>query len=308
MMDRRIFVKNTATISAAAIIAPLLSSFGNRNEKITKGGMNVSFGLITGANNPEEELKTVRDLGFSSCQLNVAKYSPELAQRISSSLEKNDLTATTLICMGPGKYTWNFTDGPSTIGLVPQEHRAARVERLKQGIDFCKMIGIPAVHAHFGFIPEDPKDVLYIEFIETMVPLGEYASKQGVDIYFESGQETPTTLIRAIEDIGTGNLFINYDTANGPMYGKGNPLDSLKLLGKYVKELHAKDALYPTNTSDLGKEVLMPEGEVDFPGVISYLKSINFEGNITIECELSGDKEDYIIRTKEYLENLIDKT
>ena len=83
----------------------------------------------------------------------------------------------------------------------------SRVERLKQGIDFCKAAGIPAVHAHFGFIPEDPKDILYMEFIETMKPIGEYALKQGIDIYFETGQETPVTLLQGYSGYWNGKSF-----------------------------------------------------------------------------------------------------
>lgn len=153
------------------------------------------------------------------------------------------------------------------------------LERLKQGVDFCKAAGIPAIHAHFGFIPKNPKNVLYIEFIETMKKLGEYGLTQGINFYFETGQETPITLLRAIEDIGTGNMFVNYDTANLAMYGKANPLDGLKVLSKYVKAFHAKDGTYPKNPQKLGKEVPIPEGEVDFPKVFEYLKKIDFNLN-----------------------------
>ena len=263
------------------------------------------LGVISAANNPEEDLKIVRDFGFPTCQLNIASYSPELAVRLSSTLEKYRIKPTSLICMGPGVYKYNFTEGPATIGLVPRENRAARVERLMKGIDFGKAAGIPAVHAHFGFIPEDPKDVLYLEFIETMKPIGAYALKQGLDIYFETGQETPVTLLRAITDIGTGNLFVNYDTANLVMYGKSNPLDGLKVIGKYVKALHAKDGMYPVNPNELGKEVPIPNGEVNFPAVIAYLKKLGFIGNITIEYELAGRNSEYILKTKKYLEEII---
>ena len=89
------------------------------------------------------------------------------------------------------------------------------------------------------------------------------------------------------------------------MYGKSNPLDGLKVIGKYVKALHAKDGTYPTNPNELGKEVPIPGGEVNFPAVISYLKKLNFNGSITIECELAGRNNDYILKTKEYLEKII---
>jgi len=265
---------------------------------------NVTFGVIIGGNNPEKEFKEIKELGFSHCQLNVAEYTPELARRICSSVKKYKVVPTTLICMGPGKYVWNFTEGPSTIGLIPREFRAERIKRLYEGIDFCKEAGIPAVHAHFGFIPENPKDTLYIEFVKIMKEMGKYALSKGIDIYFETGQETPITLLRAITDIGTGNLYINCDLANLVMYGKSKSLDGLKVLNKYVKEFHAKDGLYPTNPYELGKEVPIPEGEVNFPEIVRYLKQINFKGTITIEYELAGRNYEYIVKTKKYLEEL----
>ena len=302
-INRRKFIYSTAMIAA---IPGVVSSFGSEaTVRLKELSNNILLGVISAANNPEEDLKIVRDLGFPTCQLSIDTYSPQLAMRVSASLEKYQLKATSLICMGPGTYKWNFTEGPSTIGLVPRENRPARIERLKKGIDFCKASGIPAVHAHFGFIPEDPKDVLYLEFIKTMKPIGKYALKQGIDIYFETGQETPVTLLRAIQDIGTGNLFVNYDTANLVMYGKANPSDGLKVIGKYVKALHAKDGNYPTNPNELGKEVPIPQGEVNFPEIISYLKKLDFTGNITIEYELAERNSEYILKTKKYLEKII---
>jgi len=303
MINRRNFIYSAAMLSAIQGAVSLKAVKGSPQP--VNPPENILLGVISAANNPEEDLKIVRDLGFPTCQLNIGTYSPGLASRLSSTLQKYNLKPTTLICMGPGVYKWNFIEGPSTIGLIPRETRAIRVERLKQGIDFCKAAGIPAVHAHFGFIPEDPKDILYIEFIETMKPIGEYALNRGIDIYFETGQETPVTLLRAITDIGTGNLFVNYDTANLVMYGKSNPVDGLKVIGKYVRALHAKDGMYPTNPGQLGKEVPIPQGEVDFPAVISFLKKLDFKGAITIEYELAGRNSEYLLKTKEYLEKII---
>ena len=302
-INRRDFIYSTAMIGG---LPGVIASFGSEATKRFEGtSKNILLGVISDANNPEVDLKVVRDLGFPTCQLDINSYSPDLAKRLATSLNNYRLKPTSLICMGPGIYKYNFTEGPSTIGLVPRENRPARVERLKQGIDFCKAVGIPAVLAHFGFIPENPKDILYIEFIDTMKSFGEYALKQGIDIHFETGQETPVTLLRAIEDIGTGNLFVNYDTANFVMYGKANPLDGLKVIGKYVRALHAKDGTYPVDPNELGKEVPIPTGEVNFPAVISCLKKLDFKGSITIECELAGHNNDYILKTKKYLEKLI---
>jgi L-ribulose-5-phosphate 3-epimerase len=302
-MNRRKFIYSGALLAALPVIPSITGRSDVRQIKNTAN--KIPLGVISYANNPEEDLKIVRDLGFPTCQLDIDQYSPELAARLVSTLNKYNIKPTTLICMGPGEYKWNFTEGPSTIGLIPRGTREVRVRRLKQGADFCKAAGIPALHAHFGFIPENPKDVLYTEFIEIMKGVAEYALNKDIDIYFETGQETPVTLLRTILDIGTGNLFVNYDTANLVMYGKANPLDGLKVIGKYVKALHAKDGMYPTDPNELGREVPIPQGEVNFPAIISYLKKLGFNGSITIECELSGSNNEYILKTKDYLEKLI---
>jgi L-ribulose-5-phosphate 3-epimerase len=303
VINRRKFIYASSMLAAAKGLA---SAYGKEITNATPvKGSNILLGVISPANNPESELKIVTDLGFPTCQLSIDTYSPNLAKRVSDSLTKYKLLPSSLICMGPGTYKWNFIEGPSTIGLVPRQNRQARVERLMQGIDFCKAAGIPAVHAHFGFIPEDPEDLLYKEFITTMKPIGEYAREKNIDIYFETGQETPVTLLRAITDIATGNLFVNYDTANLVMYGKANPLDGLKVIGKYVKALHAKDGLYPVNPMELGKEVPIPTGEVDFPRILAYLNSIGFSGHVIIEYELGDQNKDYILQTKNYLKNII---
>jgi L-ribulose-5-phosphate 3-epimerase len=304
-MNRREFISTAWMGALPGVLSSMGSRLARRSAKMPK---NIPLGLICSANNPEEDLKAVRDLGFEACQLSIDTYSPELAVRLSGSLKKYRLKPVSLICMGPGIYSWNLRDGPSTIGLVPRENRPARVERLHRGIDFCAAAGVPAVHAHFGFIPEDPKDILYAKFIATMKPIGEYARKRGIDILFETGQETPVTLLRAIQDIGTGNLLVNYDTANLVMYGKANPVDGLKVLGKYVRALHAKDGFYPTDPHELGQEAPIPTGEVDFPAIIAALMKLGFAGSIIIECELAGAKNSYILKTKEYLERLISDT
>ena len=150
--------------------------------------------------------------------------------------------------------------------------------------------------------------ICLIIIIKVMQDLANYAKQRDVMIYFETGQETPTTLIRAIKDIATGNVFVNCDLANLLMYGKSNSLDAVKLFGSLIKEFHAKDGKYPdpNNPYELGAEVPIPTGEVNFPAVIAELKKQGFQGALTIECELNGARHDYVVKTREYLQGLLD--
>lgn len=307
-MNRRKFLSVTAIASVLPSVYTMGSNHdltGSMNEKKTKG--KITFGVIANVENPEVDIKQVREFGFDHFQASVKEFTPEMAQKIVVACKKYAVSPVALICMGPGPYEWNPVDGPSTIGLVPRKYRTERIQHLKDGIDFCKASGFPAVLAHFGFIPADPKDELYLEFIELMKGVAEYALKAGIDIYFETGQETPVTLLRTIKDIGTSNLFVNLDVGNLLLYGTANPLDGLRILEKYVKSLHAKDGDYPTDPHQLGKEYPIPEGKVDFPKIISRLKNNNFNGCIVIENELSTNSKAYLQKTKIYLESLIDQ-
>ncbi len=258
----------------------------------------------------DKSFKDLHDQGFGSCELNynTKAFTKDFAEKVKAASKKHNIKVTTVVGVPGSKSTWNFRKVPATIGLVPTEERAEKIAMYQDMIDFCQMAEIPAMHSHFGFIPEDPSSEQYKDFIKVMQDLANYAKQRDVMIYFETGQETPTTLIRAIKDIATGNVFVNCDLANLLMYGKSNSLDAVKLLGRLIKEFHAKDGKYPdpNNPYELGAEVPIPTGEVNFPAVIAELKKQGFQGALTIECELNGARHDYVVKTREYLQGLLD--
>lgn len=257
----------------------------------------------------DNQFKMLHDDGFSSCQLNYSGgFDNAFAEKVKECSKKYNIKVTTVVGV-PGHSHWNFTQGPSSIGLVPTAEREEKLATYHKMIDFCKAAGVPAMHSHFGFIPEDCSSDQYKNFIYIMKELARYAKDRGVDIYFETGQETPTTLVRAIKDIGTGNLFINCDVANLLLYGKANPTDAIRFFGDLVKDVHAKDGTYPdrNNPYELGQEKPIPEGDVDFPAIIKILKQQGYTGALTIEYELNEKSKDYLVKTRQYLQSLLDK-
>jgi sugar phosphate isomerase/epimerase len=70
--------------------------------------------------------------------------------------------------------------------------------------------------------------------------------------------------------------------------------------------VHAKDGLYPTTGSELGKEVPLGEGKVNFPALVARLKSLGVPEALTIEREISGEAQIRdILMAKNLLESLI---
>lgn len=92
------------------------------------------------------------------------------------------------------------------------------------------------------------------------------------------------------------------------MYGKANPVDALDVIGSYVRGVHAKDGLYPTNGRELGREVKVGSGKVNFPALLRGLKAHGYEGSLTIEREISGEQQLIDIRdTQRYLQALLNE-
>jgi L-ribulose-5-phosphate 3-epimerase len=318
--DRRMFMqRSVAVLGIGSTLAALgfpssaqVSSESQVAEKVRpvpadNGKEPLRLGLIIDiGKDPDSAMAKVHGLGLTTAQVYVNEFEPGLAERLKKALHKNSIEPTALVVGGPGKEVWDFYQGPLTIGLVPAQTRAARIAHIKQASDFAKQCGISAVQTHSGFIPENPNDPTYKEVVSAIREVTTYCKGNGQNFRYETGQETPTTLVRTILDVGADNQGVNFDLANLILYGKANPVDAIEILSRYVQGIHAKDGLWPTNPKDLGQEVPIGKGKVDFPRIIARLKELNYRGAVTIEREISGPRQvEDVLAAKKYLQTLI---
>ena len=271
-----------------------------------KIGVCVQFDGIDGMAKKFENLKAE---GFDNCQL--ISWKPELwiddnLQIINKLIEENDITISAFWCGWEGPCVWDFYDGQITLGLVPPEYRTMRIKNLCDGADFAHKLGVKNVVTHMGFIPENPNDPQFAPFCVAVRQVAEHLKKNEQNLLFETGQETPVTMLRCFEKVAMDNLGVNLDTANVILYGKANPVDALDVFGKYVMNIHAKDGLYPTNGHDLGQEVRIGDGKVNFKALFKKLHELHYDSYVTIEREIEGEKQtDDIRHAKKYLGDII---
>jgi L-ribulose-5-phosphate 3-epimerase len=273
--------------------------------------MNIGICVIHKEVSIEQSFAQMNLLGFKHCQLiswNGELWTDEEADKINNACMKFGITITAFWCGWSGPAVWDFYDGQETLGLTPIAYRFARMQDLMNGSDFAKKINVKDVITHAGFIPENPHDQNYHGLIASLKVIVNHFRNNGQYFLFETGQETPVTLLRAIEDIGLNNIGINLDPANLIIYGKANPVDALDVFGKYVRGIHAKDGFYPVGGRNLGREVAIGEGKVDFSALIATLFNLKYDGSITIEREIEGEQQiKDILNGKKYLEEIIDK-
>jgi L-ribulose-5-phosphate 3-epimerase len=265
------------------------------------------LGLFVGfESDPEPALQKVHDMGFTACQVSTTDFSDATLAKFKDAVAKYGVEVTALDTSGPGPQIYDFYQGPLTLGFVPRKYRKERVARFKAASDFAKKADIPGMHVHCGYVPPNPNDPVYKEVVETLKDIVAHVKANGQIMLYETGQETPITMLRYIDDVGLDNQFVNLDTANLILYDNGNPVDALDVLGKLVRGVHAKDGLFPTDPKKLGEEVPIGSGKVDFPKVISRLRELGYTNSITIERETSGPEQIADVKKeKAYLENLI---
>ena len=274
----------------------------------------MQIGVCVNFDEIDEMSKKFKDLkseDFDNCQL--ISWKPELwndenLEILKNLTEENGITISAFWCGWEGPCVWNFYDGQLTLGLVPPEYRTLRIKNLCDGADFAHKLGVKNVVTHMGFIPENPNDPQFAPFCVAVRQVAEHLKKNGQYLLFETGQETPVTMLRCFEKVGCDNLCVILDTANLILYGKANPVDALDVFGKYVMNHHAKDGNYPTNGHDLGREVQIGKGKVDFKALFKKLHELSYDSYVTIEREIFGEQQIKDIReSKKYLQNIIDE-
>jgi sugar phosphate isomerase/epimerase len=302
-LNRRRFLQVSAAAGTAGLI-PSLSAV-----PAIPAGKPFRLGIIIGVSkDPAAALKRVHEFGVPTCQAGTDDFSDRVYTALKGAVETYGIEITAINTSGGAPNSYTFYEGPLTIGVVPPKYRQQRVDNYKRASDFAKRLGVPALHSHFGFIPENPNDREYEGVVGALRDVATHIKGNGQIVLMETGQETPITMLRAINDAGVDNLLVNLDCANLILYGKGNPLDALDVLGHLVRGTHAKDGLFPTNPKELGAEVPIGKGKANFPKLIPRLKELGYTGPLTIEREISGPQQLADIKMeKAYLERLVAK-
>jgi hypothetical protein len=191
---------------------------------------------------PQPAIARVKEFGMSDLLLVARclhwKIQPRsLAQQMQDALHEFGITPTAAEVVGPGKLVWDFKSGPSTIGVVPPATRVERIDALKQTSDFARLLRgsehSDALRVHSG---ESGRSALRRK------PCSPFASSPSTaraimqSFLMETGQETPTTVMRTIKDVDRPNLGVGLDTANLILYGKANPVDAVDILGPRMSE------------------------------------------------------------------------
>lgn len=241
------------------------------------------------------QLEVAQDLEIKTIQLHAPKRTsrtPDNADRFLGRLRELGIELT---CVFGGFEGESYADIPTvtnTVGLVPSKTRAERLQEMREIADFARLLECDVVALHLGSVPHDRTDPLYQEVVDVTRQLCSHAEQNDQSVHLETGQETAEGLLQFIEDTGCDNLFINFDPANMILYGTGQPIEALKMLGPKVRSVHCKDATWSDKPGETwGQEMPLGEGQVDIEAYLRTLKEIGYLGPLTIEREIPQEPE-----------------
>ena len=245
--------------------------------------------MFWAAANPTEVIRGVKALGVRSGQLGVGgDYLLDGAAPLwKYACESEDFTLVTVF----GAYTGEeYADIPTierTVGFIPEGTRAEREARTLALSDFAAKLGVKSIGAHVGFVPHDPEHPNYVAVRDLVRRICDHAQQHGQSFTLETGQEPAETLLAFFKDVDRPNLGINFDPANMILYGTGDPIEALGVLGHHVISVHAKDGIWPDKNipGSLGHEKPLGAGDVGIPGFVAKLKEIGYQGTVNVERE-----------------------
>ena len=245
--------------------------------------------------NPVETLHKVKDLGVECGQLGIRGDLQLTGQAEAWKKAAADLQfrIVTVFAAYEGE---NYADIPTvrrTVGFVPPATRSEREERTLEVSRFAYELGVAAIATHIGCVPENRNDPEYYAVVQTVQRICDYASQFDQSFALETGQESAEALLEFLREVNRPNLGINFDPANMILYGTGDPVDALRILGTHVLSVHCKDGDWPPENAPnaLGKERPLGLGAVGFERFLIELDRIGYKGPLNVEREHSDPEQ-----------------
>lgn len=176
-----------------------------------------------------------------------------------------------------------------TGGLVPDDTWEENWTNIQEDARIAADLNIPLVTFHAGFLPHDRSDPKFSVLIDRIRQVADLFAGKGIDLGFETGQETAETLRTFLEELDRPNVGVNFDPANMLIYNMDEPILALKTLLPHLKQCHIKDASRPGASGTKGKEELAGTGEVEWRDFFAVLSEVGYQGHLVIERE-HGDQ------------------
>jgi len=173
----------------------------------------------------------------------------------------------------------------ATGGISPDTTWQQNLKNIHAAATLASELGLKLVTFHAGFLPHTESDPKFSAMLNRLGQVAQIFAEREIHVALETGQEKATELATVLTRLHESQLGVNFDPANMLLYGSGDPIEALKLLAQWIRQVHIKDAKKSRVAGTWGEEMAAGSGEVDWTAFFSGLNEIHFTGNYVIERE-----------------------
>lgn len=260
--------------------------------------MNNPIGICTWSlnNNVDQVFRILEKSGLSSLHLDASAL-----DSFHDRIKESGIAITSTMVSFPQEDYSTLDSIRETGGIIPDDRWEQNCQIVLDAIRATSDLGVEYLSFHAGFIDHENAEG-FRKFCEHISELADIATDHGISLLLETGQETAEDLRYFLDVIEHPAIGVNFDPANMILYGKGDPIEAIRVLAPWIKHVHIKDATASPVPGEWGQEVPWGEGDVDTAAFFRALDGIGFHGALAIEREAGEQREQDILKAVKRLE------
>lgn len=257
-------------------------------------------------NSPNELIEKLKQIGIPRVQLAIdpIREKPDVWGQVGAQLRAAGFNVVSGMIGFVGEDYTTMETIHATGGVAPDETWDENWENVPRSAEIASSLGIKLVTFHAGFLPPDDKHPAYTKMHHRLDLIADVFGAKGIDVGFETGQESAPVLLAFLKKLGRKNVGVNFDPANMILYGSGNPIEALRDLGAWLKQVHIKDGVATKVPGTWGEEVTSGTGQVPWREFFDTLRELNFTGHCCIEREAGTSRVADIQAAKRMIDQL----
>lgn len=253
---------------------------------------------------PQDLIQKLQATGIRRVQLALdpLRKEPAVWGQTASLFERNQISIVSGMFGCEGEDYSTLDSIRATGGIAPDHTWETNRANIRATVPIAKALGMKLVTFHAGFLPHDEADPDFLKMLRRLGEVADTFRAADMILVFETGQETAPVLVQLLKKLNRVNVGVNFDPANMLLYDKGDPIEALRILGPWIRQIHIKDAIRTKTPGTWGQEVPVGAGQVDWTAFFATLKQLGFAGDLIIEREAGGQRLADIRTAREVVE------
>jgi sugar phosphate isomerase/epimerase len=181
------------------------------------------------------------------------------------------------------------------------ERLDARVEAIKQAMEFAASLKCRVLNVRLGNIPSDEASEDRSRLLGVLNDLSRFGNHVGATLAATPSRESPDTLAQLVSQVTQGPLGVNFDA---PMFlsAGSDPREVLQILHQLIVHVQVRDAV--REAEGPAREVQLGRGEVEWDALLALLDESGYRGWLTVDRTEGSDKRNDAARAIEYLRRI----